>query len=474
MNRFAPRSLLGQVMAVLAVGLLLGQVLSGIMLYRAAEQRRDDLLVNTLAFRMANALDRSRFEDRAARRDAFRSRAKRLERAAEGPLREFESPVRLRTESSDRSPIVEGHPRLGEIERAVTATLRQQGYQPGNIVVTRRQAGADPFFAERPRLQKRLGGPDWRRRSLVVAGIEREPGRWDIVRVPETRPPRTVIGTILIQTLVIFAVLFALMFLLLRRITKPLASLTARVDSFARSPENPVMLEESGPQDVRHLIGAHNAMESRIAAMLDEKDVMLGAIGHDLKTPLAALRVRIENVSDESQRRRMAESIEDITRTLDDILNLARVGRSNEPLERTDLNALLGSVVGEYEDMGDPVSLADGQRVVARVRATWLRRAIRNLVGNALRYGQRARVEVFAHDHTAVVRIDDNGPGIPPGQIATMLEPFARGEGSRNRATGGAGLGLTLARAIAEQHGGSLSLSNRPEGGLRAEIRLPL
>src|SRR4029453_15873167 len=122
-----------------------------------------------------------------------------------------------------------------------------------------------------------------------------------------------------------------------------------RLERFAetRSPEG--QLEAQGPDDTRRLIAAHNAMEARIAALLNEKDVMLGAIGHDLKTPLTALRVRIESVEDPAERAKMAASIEDITRSLDDILSLARVGRPSDPLERTDLSALLASVAEEYE-----------------------------------------------------------------------------------------------------------------------------
>jgi signal transduction histidine kinase len=205
---------------------------------------------------------------------------------------------------------------------------------------------------------------------------------------------------------------------------------------------------------------------------------MLGAIGHDLKTPLAALRVRIESVENDAERERMAATIEDIVRSLDDILSLARVGRPSDPLERSELSALVISVVEEFEDMGDPVELGATERVSFPLRVTWLRRALRNLIGNAVRYGKGARVSLARDGHEAVIRIEDDGPGIPEDRIADMLEPFTRGDPSRNSETGGAGLGLTLARAIAEQHGGSLRLENRRDQGgailgLTATLRLP-
>jgi signal transduction histidine kinase len=169
----------------------------------------------------------------------------------------------------------------------------------------------------------------------------------------------------------------------------------------------------------------------------------------------------------------MAATIEDIARTLDDILSLARVGRPTDPLESTDLSALVASVVEEFEDMGEPVTLETSERIALPLRVTWLRRALRNLIANAVRYGERASVSLLREGEEAVVRIEDEGPGIAHGDLARMMEPFARGEASRNRTTGGAGLGLAIARAIAVQHGGRLVLANRPVRGLRVELRLP-
>ncbi|MFZ9395396.1 MAG: ATP-binding protein [Erythrobacter sp.] len=466
MRRFLPRSLTGQVMLVLALGLLVGQAISGVLLLRAAEQRRDTAVVNQLALRIVTA------DERGAMRQALREArwAERGQSPRPALIRRGQ-----RIETAARSPLLPGERRAPRYEAALREVLAEQGIEPRQIVITTRLAGEDPVVLARPRLQQRIDPAGWRDRRIAVAGIERSDGSgWMVVRQP--LPPRAqrVIGTIIFQTLVIFAVLFALLAFVLRRMTRPLAELTARLGDDGHRPGEAPLLEERGPQDMRALIAAYNAMETRIAALLGEKDVMLGAIGHDLKTPLAALRVRIESVPDESQRQRMAQVIEDITHTLDDILELARVGKSGEATERTDLAALVGAVVGEYEDMGKPVELGEAPRIALSMRPILMRRALRNLIDNALRYGERAAVTITTGDGQAAISICDEGPGIPAGQIAAMLEPFARGEASRNRATGGAGLGLTLARAIVLQHGGKLVLANRPEGGLRAEIRLPL
>ena len=466
--RVLPRNLLGQVTLVLALGLFVGQAVSAFLLYQAAEQRREAVMANAIVFRMiVETVGPERAELRAALRRAGTERAPRRDRP-------FRGRFRIAVERTAANPIAVDEPRLRRFEQTLSDQLEEQGVDAGEVRVTYRRAGDDPFaqafFRERPRLRI----PEWQDNRLVVAAVERPAqGNWLVTRMPTPTGQRGAVGTIIFQTVVIFIILVTLLYFVLRRLTRPLAQLTERVADFSQSPERAVLIEERGPADMRQLIQAHNAMETRIAALLDEKDVMLGAIGHDLKTPLAALRVRIENVADEGQRERMAQSIEDITHTLDDILALARVGRAGSERERVDLSALTAGVVEEFEDLDQPVSLIASDRVVAQVHTTWIKRALRNLVGNAVRYAGSARVAVARADGLVTLTVDDDGPGIPADRITAMMEPFTRGEGSRNRSTGGAGLGLTLARAIAEQHGGELVLSNRAEGGLRAELRLP-
>lgn len=469
MKRLFPQSLLGQVMLVLAVGLLVAQGISAFLLYQASEQRREAAIVNSLAFRLVAEGDGG--ERDAARRGRIQEMRERGFRPGGPRLRR----PRLGVERTSESPVTASDIRLVSFEENLREVLTQQGIPVGAVLIARRTAGDDPYIRQLAERRPALRTPEWQMRSILIASIERADGSgWVTVRTPEPRPPKGGLTTLMFQTLVIFAVLVLLLYLVLRRITRPLAVLTDRVSDFSKQPDRAVLIEESGPADTRRLIAAHNAMEARIAALLDEKDVMLGAIGHDLKTPLAALRVRIESVPDDVQRQRMTDSIEDITHTLDDILSLARVGRNGGPAEPLDIGALAIGVVEEFEDLDQPVTIEDPPRMVAQVQETWLKRALRNLVSNAVRYGGSAAVSVLEDSRFVILRVDDSGPGIPADRIADMMEPFTRGEASRNRATGGAGLGLTLARAIAEQHGGTLLLANREEGGLRAELRLPL
>ncbi len=502
MKRLLPSSLLGQVMVSVTLALLVAQVVSAVLLYRAGEDRRETAILTQAAFQIINGAEREeqrtanraeRAERRAIRRqggqDTPSAASERRNADTSGGL-----PRLLRYDVTDNSPVADSESaREAERTDQFRSILAEQGIAPSALITSIRRAGDDPYLIEfaqsRPRFR---GRTEWQNRRLYVAAIQREAGGiWETARVLEPRRAQAAIGILLFQTLVTFGFLIAILFLVLRRITRPLADLTERVGDFSQHPGRVVRLEESGPADTRRLIAAHNAMETRIASMLDEKDVMLGAIGHDLKTPLAALRVRIESVPDDAQRQKMADSIEDITATLDDILTLARVGHAIRPgvgasLGPVDIRELAISVVEEFEDLGEPVRLTElppeTDRIVARIQETWAKRALRNLVSNAVRYGTQAELSVLIQDGHAVLRVDDRGPGIPADRIADMQEPFTRGEASRNRSTGGAGLGLALARAIAQQHGGRLVLTNLTaenstngnRNGLRAELFLPL
>jgi len=462
-----PHSLQGQMLLAIALALLVAQGLSAALIWRAQHDRREAALVTTAVFRLAGGT--RQLEGRMAGRQLPRGEA-HGEEGRRGP--------RVRIEES--SPQRPGERRNADAEADIADQLAEQGIIAAEVVVVERSPLGDPA-ARRWLNRRHMMGRDKQAGPgrMLIAAVRQDDGRWLSARVMAPDGERGLILSIMLQTVVLYAVLVGAVALILRRIARPLKALTVRVEEFSRDRTIDGQLEPDGPDDMRRLITAHNAMEARIAALLDEKDVMLGAIGHDLKTPLAALRVRIEAVEDDAERARIAAVIDDINRSLDDILSLARVGRPSDPLEPTELSALVAAVVEEFEDMGEPVELGETARMVMPLRATWLRRAMRNLVSNAVRYGHVARVSLLRDGGDAVLRIEDDGPGIPPGEITRMLEPFTRLEPSRNTGTGGSGLGLTLARAIAEQHGGSLLLTNRTDAGgtvqgLVAILRLPL
>ncbi|MEO0871545.1 MAG: HAMP domain-containing sensor histidine kinase, partial [Pseudomonadota bacterium] len=429
MKRLMPRSLLGQAMTSVMLALLIAQVIGGMLVYRAGTDRLELAALTALSAQLAFGEVRpSRPLDRVRNPSDRQPSGPRLrpppdiEAAPMSPVARLPRPLLHRISPTAEVALTEKTTESA-IARRLRDLLEQEGIVPYSLAVETRLAGTDPQLLAFARLRPRAAANrQWRERRIYIASVQRTPqSEWETVRTFERKPPSTAGALLIAQTLLIYAVLCAMLYIVLRRITRPLAELTERVDDFSKAPDRAVKLEETGPADTRRLIAAHNAMEARIAALLDEKDVMLGAIGHDLKTPLAALRVRIESVPEEAQRQRMANSIEDITRTLDDILSLARIGRAREEADKAeavDVDALADSVVEEFEDLGDPVTLEEDDsrsgRLVARVQVTWLKRALRNLVSNAVRYGERAEVAVKVQDsangRTIILQVCDEGP----------------------------------------------------------------
>ena len=286
------------------------------------------------------------------------------------------------------------------------------------------------------------------------------------------------------QTFVLYlAVLLPLAFIAFR-MARPLKTLTRRTQEFALNAEFSPMAE-AGPDDIRRLIAAFNHMQERVGNLVGEKDVMLGAIGHDLKTPLASLRLRLETIGvdadDENERTRMIDTVTEMSQMLDDILTFARLGRSGEALEKVDVSALLHALTDDYADQGKPVRFAGAEGYSSAIdrrgqgtalRPVLVRRALRNLIDNALTYGGSAEVGVTVDAGQVRITIADTGPGISDADQEALFEPFRRAEASRNRKTGGSGLGLTIARAIARAHGGDVTLANRAGGGLIATLSL--
>ncbi|MBI2261733.1 MAG: HAMP domain-containing protein [Caulobacterales bacterium] len=268
-----------------------------------------------------------------------------------------------------------------------------------------------------------------------------------------------------------FLALLATVAWLSARVTRPLRRLTESADRFSGvEPLQP--LEPEGPPDMRRAIEAFNGLSQRISDLLGEKDQMLGALGHDLRTPLASMKIRAAGMRPVEERTALFSTVDGMERMIDDILTLARTGRSAEPVTQTDVRALVLGIVGEFTAQGATVELEPGQEIVWPLRPDLLTRAVRNLVDNAVRYAGGARLSLAADGQYLVILVDDDGPGLPEDQLERVLRPFSRLDQSRNRATGGAGLGLAIALSIARLHGGNVELRNRADGGLAAALRL--
>lgn len=280
-------------------------------------------------------------------------------------------------------------------------------------------------------------------------------------------PPQALASTLLTLLLLLGALWMGL-----KRITGPLRGLAAAADAFGLGAEPPPLPRE-GPREVRALAEALARMHERLSGMIGERTRMLAALGHDLRSPITALRLRAEMVEDDEIRERMILILDEMQEMTEATLAFARGVSVTEPLERVDLTGLLADLAAELSASGPPVTLAVSTPHILPLRRMALRRALRNLLENAQRYGGGASVGVSHAGKDTFVVIDDAGPGVPEVDLERVFDPFERLETSRSRETGGAGLGLPIARAILRAHGGEVSLSNRPEGGLRATVRLP-
>jgi signal transduction histidine kinase len=276
----------------------------------------------------------------------------------------------------------------------------------------------------------------------------------------------------LLTALVIAAVLGASIWAI-RRLTMPYSILADAAERFGRD-RNPVQLPESGPREVRIAAHAFNLMQERLQRFLADRDQLVAAVSHDLRTPVTRLRLRAEFVEDADQRTRMLADLEDIESMTRAVLAFARDAAHPEPREPVDLISLLDALCSDQPDVALTLPSSLPPRIACQADPVALRRCIANLIDNAIKYGTCARVALTLAGSTVRVSVDDDGPGIAEADREQVFRPFFRLEASRNRETGGTGLGLTIARTVARAHGGDVVLANRPEGGLRAELVLPL
>lgn len=260
--------------------------------------------------------------------------------------------------------------------------------------------------------------------------------------------------------------------LMVRWLTRPLRIFAAAAQR-AYAGSEPVEVALDGPREVCDLAVAFNDMQRRIKRLVDDRTQTLAAVSHDLKTPLTRLRLRAAELGEQSAAIEMEADLDEMEAMLDASLMFLRGEQVDEPVRELDLASLLQTIRNDACDAGHDVALDAPARVPMRGRHLPLKRALNNLVWNAIRYGGRAEVALVGAADSVSITIDDQGPGIPDDQIEAVFAPLTRIETSRNRQTGGVGLGLTIARSIVRGHGGEVTLANRAEGGLRALVRLP-
>ena len=339
-------------------------------------------------------------------------------------------------------------------------------------------------FALTPHGEDRADPPapfDWMHQRMLRAGIAPSELRMSIplseggwlnvsarFQRPDVQLPPVLLGTtVLSLSLILGALWFGL-----RRITGPLRRLAEVSDGFGLDRDLPEM-PKGGPIEVQTLSDALERMHGRLTRMIADRTRMLAALGHDLRSPITALRLRAEMVDDDETRDRMIVALDEMQEMVEATLAYARGVSNDQPTEPVDLGAMLNEIATDLSQTGAPVSVMT-QPVPLNVRNVAMRRAFRNLLENAQRYGEGAKVTLSVREGDLCIDIDDTGPGMPEDALEQVFEPFVRLEDSRSRDTGGTGLGLPIARSILRAHGGDVVLVNRPEGGLRARVTLPL
>jgi signal transduction histidine kinase len=328
--------------------------------------------------------------------------------------------------------------------------------------------------ALRPHEFSLQGDPGW---GKMLVGLKMPDGNWLNFNAEIEPPTPWHSPTFLVAFLLMTAAAAVLTLWAVRRLTGPVRTLAMAAERLGRDVNAPP-LPEDGPTEVAKAAAAFNTMAARIRRFVQDRTEMLTAIGHDLRTPITRLKLRAEFVEDDELRRKMLSDLEELAAMVSATLAFGRDATATEPVSAIDLAELLRTVLDEAGDArpeaAEGLTYAGPPHLTVRARPLALKRALSNLIANAVSYGGSAQVLLTQPiPGTIGVAIEDSGPGIPPQELDRVFEPFHRVETSRNRETGGVGLGLPIARNILRAHGGDVTLSNRPGGGARALVTLP-
>ena len=473
MSRFLPKSLFGQTVLILLVGLVISHAVGAWIYAGAREQAVRAIGGFAAAQRVANL---SRLVDEApvdwrprlvaalsdpAFRVALTAQAPQLPPSdAEGAAKAVEDYVRQQ---------LPDHP-----DRQVrVAVLAPPDGPPG--------APFEPRFDRRPppgmmggrgMMHGMMGfGPFGGWRGLHVA-VQLNDGQWlsFATALPQGAP--SVSWQFIVSMALMGVIVLAVSVWAVRRVTAPLGLLAGAADRLGRDVAA-APLAETGSAEMQRAARAFNRMQERLRRLIESRTQMLAALSHDLRTPLTLLRLRAEEVADAGERDKMLATIAEMDEMIGSTLAFARDEVQAEPRRKVDIAALLASVVDDMADAGLPVTMTAAAAQIHDCQPGALKRALANLLDNAVKYGSRARAAIAAAIGGIEITVDDDGPGIPEAELAKVFQPFYRVEDSRSRDTGGTGLGLAIAQGIVQAQGGELTLANRPGGGLRATIKLP-
>lgn len=431
--KLLPRTLFGRLVLLIAGGLVLAQLIGAAMHLTERQRTIGTTVGQEFAQRVAaihRAIDSQVGSDRQALAERLSSPRQHLSIVAVAP-----APDDALAGTS------EVHTRLAEVLGA------EVGIRP----VTLPRIGA---FAFDVYLELKSGG--WLR---IEGSAPEEIFAW----------PLHLFGYLALMLMVVIVLIWHVARMTVRPLTQLAVAARGLGEDLHQAP-----LSEAGPSEVREAAQAFNAMQQRIRHDIEERERFLAAVSHDLRTPVTRMRLRSELLADENLRERSLRDLDEMQQMLTGALDFLHGKAVDETVGTIDMVALLESLVDDQAELGHQVSLSAPAAARIEGRPQALRRAIGNLIDNALKYGTHVAVALEEDGDSLRIVVEDEGPGLPEDQLETVFEPFYRAEPSRNRETGGVGLGLAIVRQIARNHKGTVTLANRPEGGLRATLRLPV
>ena len=461
MSRFLPNGLFGQTLAILLAGLIVSHAVGSWFYTTDREQAVRAVGGFAAAQRIANLtrlIEDAPPEWRSRIVAAASDQAFRISLSAEPPAGK---------PAGDNFPIVRAIKDF-LIEQLSLGSARQPRVS-ASLPNAPPSAGWHPMMGHGPMMHG--FGPMGGFLDLQVA-IPLPDGQWlaFATALPESGPSFS--RQFLLSMGLMAIIILAVSVWAVRRVTAPLASLSAAAEQLGNDLNAPP-IPETGTIETRQASHAFNTMQARLRGLIENRTRMLAAISHDLRTPLTLLRLRVENVDNATEREKMLATIAEMDAMVTTTLAFARDEATAETRRPTDLAALVQSIVDDMADTDAPVRMEPAEPVVQDCRPAALKRAIRNLIDNAVKYGKKANVAIKPKPKSIEITIDDEGPGIPEQELSRVFEPFYRLEESRSPETGGVGLGLAIAYSIVQAHQGELRLSNRPAGGLRASVMLP-
>ena len=462
MSRFFPKSLFGQTLLILLAGLIVSNAV-GSWLYTADREQAVRAIGGfAAAQRIANL---TRLVRDAPPEWRGRIVSALSDQAFHVMLSDRPPPLHPGFEDADASQAVKAYLTEQMSDGAANGAAQEPRvavFAPGGAPF----GGFHPMFGRGPMMHG-LGNF----RDLQVA-MPLPDGQWlsFATGLPATGPALS--RQFMVSMAIMAVIILGVSIWAVRRVTAPLSSLAAAAERLGRDVAA-TPLPETGTVETRRASRAFNDMQVRLRNLIENRTRLLAAISHDLRTPLTLLRLRAENVADAQERDKMLATIAEMDEMIGATLNFARDEAAAEPSRKTDIVALVQSIVDDMGDAGLSVTMAPAQPIIGECRPATLKRALTNLIDNAVKYGKTAHVTVQQTGKTIEITVEDEGPGIPDQEISRVFEPFYRVEGSRSRETGGVGLGLAIAFSIVQAHGGRIVLSNRPQGGLQARVTLP-